>query len=86
MALGVIGCFNLKLLKEMEMEMGINQCGPSECNQSLPQPTVGDYYNRIIQETKLTLERVTIAKAKAETLGMLNYPVQDLRDILGYVI
>ena len=50
------------------------------------QPTVGDYYDRIIQETKLTLERVTIAKAKAETLGMLNYPAQDLRNILGYVI
>lgn len=48
--------------------------------------TIGQAFDEEINRIKQQLERVTIAKAKAETLGMLNYPANDLRAILGFVI
>ena len=65
---------------------GITESG---CNVNRPQQTqftVGQTFDAEIQRIKIQLERVTIAKAKAETLGMLDYPVQDLRAVLGFVI
>lgn len=54
--------------------------------QSISQPTVGDCFDQEIRQLRECLEKLCIAKAKADTLGMLNHPVQDLRNILGYVI
>ena len=45
-----------------------------------------DAYNQQIKAYKESLERVTIAKAKAETLGVLDYPLKDTREVLGWVI
>lgn len=48
--------------------------------------TVGKAFDAEIQRLREPLERVTIARARAETLGLLDYPVGDLRSVLGYVI
>lgn len=55
------------------------------CTVEVPK-TIGACFDYEINRIKQQLERVTTAKAKAETLGMLDYPAQDLRAILGYVI
>lgn len=48
--------------------------------------TVGQAYDEEIRRCKQSLEATVIAKAKAETLGMLDYPVHELRKVLGHVI
>lgn len=64
-------------------------CGTTEAcyaQQAKVPFTVRNAYDEEIHRLKIRLEQVTIAKAKAETLGMLDYPVGDLRNVLGYVI
>lgn len=62
----------------------MNECHVNRTVQT--SVTVGQAFDEEINRVKQQLERLTIAKAKAETLGMLNYPHSDLRAILGYVI
>ncbi len=54
--------------------------------QRIPQPTVGDCFDQEIANARLRLENLCVAKAKADTLGMLNHPAIDIRNILGWVI
>lgn len=54
--------------------------------QEVPAQTIGQVYDARIKSIKEHLETVTIAKAKAETLGFLNFPAKDLQAVLGWVI
>lgn len=47
---------------------------------------LGEAFDAEILRTKQQLESLCIAKAKADTLGLLQVPVTDLRKILGHVI
>ena len=56
-----------------------------------PQPTgqpvtIEQLFNKEIAQARTTLEKLCIAKAKAETLGMLQYPAQGLREVFGWIV
>ena len=48
--------------------------------------TIGEAMNRQIQYARQSLEKLCIAKAKAETLNLLDLPYQDMRQILGHIL
>ena len=60
--------------------------GLTESNQPIKLHTLGEAFDAEIMRTKQLLETLCISKAKADTLGLLQAPVTDLRKILGHVI
>lgn len=50
--------------------------------KSEPIETVEDFYSRRIEEARKNVERLCIAKAKAEALNIHKYPYRELLDTL----
>ena len=50
--------------------------------KSKPIETIEDFYSRRIEEARKTVERLCIAKAKAEALNIHKYPYRELLDTL----
>lgn len=58
-----------------------NGCCINEA-KSEPIETLEDFYSRRIEEARKSVERLCIAKAKAEALNIHKYPYRELLDTL----
>lgn len=60
-----------------------NGCSPDVGLISRRAITVEEYLNQCIETARKHVENLCIAKAKAETLGILKYPHAELMDMLA---